>query len=165
MLLEQRVKEHPSCSRWAGPWVTGPLTLRVAGHGLRAPESRGWLSQAAGSTYILSAGSVRWGKSWQAQTWPLELVSSFSEACGWSWGGFPAGTSSPQYSRGHQPWIFTSERLNGVPCSLPRVPSYLMAVCGWSSGSNWLEGYVFSMNEGEFQDFLHLCFSLRAAQK
>ena len=84
------------------PWVIGPLTLRVAGHGLRALESRGWLSQAAGSPYILSAWSMRGEKSWKAQTWPLELVS-FSEACRWSWGGFPARTTSSQYSRGHQP--------------------------------------------------------------
>ena len=75
-------------------------------------------------------------KSWKAQTWPLELVS-FSEACRWSWGGFPARTTSPQYSRGHQPWTFTSDHLNGMPCSLPRVPSYPMGVCGWPSGSNW----------------------------
>ena len=53
-------------------------------------------------------------------------------------------------------------------CALQSPPGPIL-----SHGSLWvaqwehlgLEGYVFSMNEGEFQDFLHLCFSLRAAQK
>lgn len=71
------------------PWVIGPLTLRVAGHGLRALESRGWLSQAAGSTYILSAWSMRGRKAGKHRHGLLNLYLSQKPAGGAGVGSLP----------------------------------------------------------------------------
>lgn len=47
----------------AGPWDIGLLTLRVAGHGLRATESRGWLvSGCRQHIYPFCMVQKRWGE-------------------------------------------------------------------------------------------------------
>ena len=54
--------------------------------------------------------------------------------------------------------------MNGVPCSLPRVPFYPVEACGGPMEAIGVEECL-SVCGGEFQDFLHLCFSLCLTQK
>lgn len=59
----------------------------------------------------------------------LNLCLSQKPAGGLGW--VPCWNHLPVVFRGLQPCTFTSGRLNGVPCSFPKVPSYPMAICGW----------------------------------
>lgn len=162
-LLEWRIKEHPSRSRWTGLWF-GALTLRVTRQGLGSLEPPGWLSQAARSIDILSIWSMRWDrKVGKHRLDLLNLHLSQKPAGG-------AGVSFLPEPPPHRIPGDTSHRhshpscMNGVPCSLPRVSFYPVEACGGPVEAIGVDECL-SICGGEFQDFLHLCFSLCLTQK